>query len=48
MTAKLAEMNAKLALGGDVLAGGAAGAASGGGKNLDQWIAFHEPKINMH
>ena len=37
--AKLAEINARLAVGGN------GGAGNSGGQNVDQWIAFHEPKI---
>ena len=47
MTAKLAEVNAKLQHGGGVAPVlGASGAPENG--NLESWIAFHEPKINMH
>lgn len=49
LTAKLAEINAKLELGaGMPPVQSSISDANGENRNLEQWIAFHEPKINMH
>jgi len=49
LIAKLAEFSARLASQGNATNGYSklSAAAAGGKSSVDDWIAFHEPKINL-